>query len=770
MQRRHADALLAIRGVVGTGVGLGADGGPEIRVFTVEPGIGLPATLEGVPVRAHVSGRLYARRGASCDASGDAVCDTDERWPLPVPIGVSIGHPDITAGTIGARVTDGVNVLALSNNHVLANGNLAAVGDPALQPGPFDGGSVAAGDAIGTLHDFEPIHFCEIVIVFLVCEQANRFDAAVAIASPSELGVATPLGEYGSAPGYGAPSATLHAAYGDPGVEGDEDLGLLLGLPVQKYGRTTRLTSGVIDTVQLTADVCYDDPCTLVARFEDQLSVPGSFSASGDSGSLVVSDDDARQPVGLLFAGSATQTLVSRIDHVLLRFGVGIDDGASAPITDAELVAIAAPSYALVDETTSIGIDVRNAGSEPLPGFDVVFTDATESTTAVLAAPALDPGASARLEVDWTPTETGPHTLEAVLQLGDDEPGNDQATAQVDVRLEPPGLSLRLWRGTARTDAWTPVSLDLDYGNDMVVVCTPSYDATALGPMVTRVRNASGSGFEVGLGRPWFGAFPGDHGSAEVHCMVVRAGVYAGRVRMEAVRIDGFAAKDDVRAWVGEARAYAQSYLSPVVIGQVISQGVAIPGEIGVFSTFWARGASALDPPSPTALFVGRHTGEDPTPRAPEALAYVVLEAGSGWIQGTAYTAGVGPDSVRGVDDAPPYDVPLAFLTTATVGVASPSGMNGAEGGWPILYGADAVASDALGLAIEEDWYLDSERSHPTEQVGYVVFGTRTQQGGGRGCGLGFEVAALLVLVPFARPRGRRRATRTQYPRESHRD
>ena len=35
----------------------------------------------------------------------------------PIPIGISTGHPDITAGMIGARVTDGAgNVYALSNN------------------------------------------------------------------------------------------------------------------------------------------------------------------------------------------------------------------------------------------------------------------------------------------------------------------------------------------------------------------------------------------------------------------------------------------------------------------------------------------------------------------------------------------------------------------------------------------------------------------------------------------------------------------------------
>ena len=56
-----------------------------------------------------------------------------------MPIGVSTGHPAITAGTIGARVTDGTNVFALSNNHIYANSNNAAIGDSALQPGSIDG-------------------------------------------------------------------------------------------------------------------------------------------------------------------------------------------------------------------------------------------------------------------------------------------------------------------------------------------------------------------------------------------------------------------------------------------------------------------------------------------------------------------------------------------------------------------------------------------------------------------------------------------------------
>jgi len=59
-----------------------------------------------------------------------------------VPTGVSTGHPAITAGTIAARVTDGINVYALSNNHVYADENQAALGDEMIQPGTYDGGSL----------------------------------------------------------------------------------------------------------------------------------------------------------------------------------------------------------------------------------------------------------------------------------------------------------------------------------------------------------------------------------------------------------------------------------------------------------------------------------------------------------------------------------------------------------------------------------------------------------------------------------------------------
>ena len=59
-----------------------------------------------------------------------------------MPIGVSSGLADFATGTLGARVTDGTNVYALSNNHVFAGVNTASIGDAITQPGVEDGGPI----------------------------------------------------------------------------------------------------------------------------------------------------------------------------------------------------------------------------------------------------------------------------------------------------------------------------------------------------------------------------------------------------------------------------------------------------------------------------------------------------------------------------------------------------------------------------------------------------------------------------------------------------
>jgi PKD repeat protein len=291
VQKRQSVRLMGIPGVIGHGIGISSDGKPVIKIFVERAGIpGIPAALEGVPTKVEVTGMVVA------------YADPTARFPRPVPIGVSTGHPDITAGTIGCRVIDKNGyVYALSNNHVYANSNDAIEGDSALQPGPYDGGENPA-DAIGTLADFEPIDFSG---------GTNTVDAAIALSSISELGTSTP------GDGYGIPSSTTQVA--------------TINLPVQKYGRTTGWTHGAISEINVTVDVCYETKgpfrCVKSARFINQFSVnPGTFSAGGDSGSLIVTDDANKKPVGLLFAGSSTRTFANPIGPVLVRFDVSVDD------------------------------------------------------------------------------------------------------------------------------------------------------------------------------------------------------------------------------------------------------------------------------------------------------------------------------------------------------------------------------------------------------------------------------------------------------------
>ncbi len=300
VQEQHTATLMAMPGVVATAVGLNDQNQVAVKVFVVDTNVaGIPATLDGKPVHVVVTGLIRALRSAKLKKPKNRV-DRTTRFERPVPIGISTGHPDITAGTIACRVTDGENVYVVSNNQVFANENRATNTDPVLQPGVFDGGKVIS-DVIGQLSFFVPIVFEQTA--------ANKVDAAIALTDKEKVTSFTPVD------GYGSPKSQTIEPY--------------LGMLVKKYGRTTGLTKGKIEALNATVDVQYDAG---VARFVNQIIImPGNFSAPGDSGSLIVRDVRGRRatgdlrPVGLLFAGNSIVTIANQIDDVLDAFGVTID-------------------------------------------------------------------------------------------------------------------------------------------------------------------------------------------------------------------------------------------------------------------------------------------------------------------------------------------------------------------------------------------------------------------------------------------------------------
>jgi hypothetical protein len=317
-QVRITPGLLRTPGIVGSAVALGADGLPTVVALVEHPGVSVPKGV-GKLVTGLLSALAWQQVPPVADPQAKPTCGKrnlppcddpppnpdpepgrTERHPRPVPIGISTGHPAITAGTIGARVTDGTNVWALSNNHVYADVNAASLGDAVIQPGSYDGGTSPADD-IGTLADYEPLDFS-------AC--TNVMDAAIALSSTDDLGNGTPSA------GYGTPRISTMAA--------------TLNVKVKKFGRTTGQTKGSINGVNATLNVGYGSAG--VACFTGQLVItPGAFSSGGDSGSLVVVDGkgrsraDSGRPVGLLFAGSSQSTIISPIDPILARFGVTID-------------------------------------------------------------------------------------------------------------------------------------------------------------------------------------------------------------------------------------------------------------------------------------------------------------------------------------------------------------------------------------------------------------------------------------------------------------
>ncbi len=348
-QERITAQLMTTPGVVGTGVGLNAAGHPAIRVYTVTPEVAIPGSADGVGIQRVVTGLIAAR---ACQDTGNPA----ERCNRPVPIGVSVGHPAVTAGTIGARVTNGSSVFALSNNHVLANSNNATVGDSALQPGTYDGGQDPA-DRIGTLAAWKPISFnysaCSGVASDPDC---NTIDAAIALTTTANLGVATLPG------GYGTPSASTVA----PSI----------GQSVTKCGRTTGCTTGTVAEVNVTLDVCYKPrglfSCARdgVARFVNQIGVSdGTFSAGGDSGSLIVTTA-GKNPVGLLFAGGSSRTYANEIGRVLGNFSVTIDTGGTPPPPDT--IPPAAPTgLTATGGDGQVILDWANNSEPDLAGYNV---------------------------------------------------------------------------------------------------------------------------------------------------------------------------------------------------------------------------------------------------------------------------------------------------------------------------------------------------------------------------------------------------------------
>jgi hypothetical protein len=283
-QNASSDSLLARTDVVGTGASLATNGSAQVLVLMrCAPTSPLPSSINGVPVVTQLTG-------------------TVQPWAMntvyrPLVIGVSAGNAnECVPGTIGCVVMRGSRAYLLSANHVFARQNQALLGENIVQPSMVDLSSTCApppsSAVVAQLTDFTPVSYDG--------KTQNTMDAAIAEVSlpASQVSGSTPPGY------YGFPSSTVA-----PATE---------GMAIQKLGRTTLLTRGQVKAVNVKTKITFPSG---TAVFVGQIMTSPGFGGFGDSGSLVVTDDGTRRPVGLLIGGSNNGSgIVTPIGPVLSRF------------------------------------------------------------------------------------------------------------------------------------------------------------------------------------------------------------------------------------------------------------------------------------------------------------------------------------------------------------------------------------------------------------------------------------------------------------------
>lgn len=231
----------------------------------------------------------------------------------PVKPGYSVGHHDVTCGTIGGLFMDrdGEPVI-LSNNHVLANENKAQVGDIIYQPGPYDVGANANLQFRSWPDPVSNLPYIATLKKFLTLgANDNPHDSAIARLHPKLVSHGLVDSLY---PTLNRPCS----AFGT----------IQSGMQVQKCGRTTGFTTGRVIGVNASFTIDYDFG---KARFVDCV-VLSAMSKGGDSGSLIM--DMGMNAVALLFAGSPKVTIASPIGSVADYYGLKVWSPAGAPEVD----------------------------------------------------------------------------------------------------------------------------------------------------------------------------------------------------------------------------------------------------------------------------------------------------------------------------------------------------------------------------------------------------------------------------------------------------
>jgi hypothetical protein len=237
------------------------------------------------------------------------------------------------SGTLGSLVSRGGTQFILSNNHVLARSDQAQTGEAISQPGLVDN-NCHPGNTVAHLSQAAKL-------------KTSGVDAALAAVVLGATPAVDPTGsilDLGSNGGPAAPAGTAEMAS--------------VGMTVAKSGRSSGLTCSSVQSINTATQITYQTSCNggmpFTVTFNNQVVVGGAtFSAAGDSGSLIV-DSQTAGPVALLYGGSSNTTVGNPIQAVLTALKDPSSGASPKFVGGATPHSVACPASSAAAHTSSV--------------------------------------------------------------------------------------------------------------------------------------------------------------------------------------------------------------------------------------------------------------------------------------------------------------------------------------------------------------------------------------------------------------------------------
>jgi hypothetical protein len=351
----------------------------------------------------------------------------------PTPLGVSggnindSGNGQCSGGTLGSLVSLNGNQYILGTSSVLARNDLGANGEAIIQPSLTDAAvscNPAGATTVANLFQFYNLE----------TGAGTKVDAAIAQVVPGAVDPTGTILQLGGATNNGQP--TNGGPRAGPGVTPT------IGQLVAKSGRSTGLTCSTIESINQTDLVQYQKgygatATSFTVPYTDlvHIATDGTFSAAGDSGSLIVTQANA-DPVALLIASFDTVTLANPISDVLAAMGNPVFVGSPATHTVAgctlpapQAGAISSPAVTISPEALLQATAVRNIHATELLSTAGVQAVGVNSSSDDPSAVAIElfvtkdaaPG-SFPAQIDGFRTKifkVGPNTSRGVLSLAE---------------------------------------------------------------------------------------------------------------------------------------------------------------------------------------------------------------------------------------------------------------------------------------------------------------------------------------------------------------